>query len=168
MSSSTVTSTPPSLKGTDTKLPFFISRKQDRTNQDHGRIEIGATTRIKTTVCRKSGAAAHPADHTVPHQWLDGNRGSRLDRQLRHDGWRDLRPYDRTPVNGWLLGGLLQHYGFPLHKTCYLVSGFTEGFRLRLDSSVAAIAQEVSSHSSHSKSNHKSARVNPKAIEDKL
>ncbi len=94
----------PHFKGQTPNCPF-VSRKHDRTNQDQWRIQIGATTRIKMTVCRKSGAAAHPADRTVPHQWLDGNRCSRLDRQLRHNGWMDLQPSDRTPVNGRLLGG---------------------------------------------------------------
>ncbi len=58
--------------------------------------------------------------------------------------------------------------GYPPHKTQYIVSGFTEGFRLRLDTHIPAIACETSSHTSHSKSNHKLARVNPKAIKDKL
>ncbi len=65
-------------------------------------------------------------------------------------------------------GLMLQHYGYPIHKIRYLVNRFTEGFRLRLDSQAAVIAQEAISYTSHSKSNHKSARVNPNAIEEKL
>ncbi len=72
-------------------------------------------------------------------------------------------------MKGILLGGgLLKQYGYPPHKTQYLVYSFTEGFRLRLDSHIPAIARKASSHTSHSKSNHKSAQVIPKAIEDKL
>ncbi len=56
----------------------------------------------------------------------------------------------------------------PYTKHRYLVSGFTEGFKLRLDSPVADIAREISSHLPHSKSNNKSARVNLNAIEEKL
>ncbi len=52
-------------------------------------------------------------------------------------------------------------------KTEYLVKGFTEGFHLRLDSSVEPIAMEIGRSKSQSISNHKSARVNPVAVEEK-
>ncbi len=69
------------------------------------RIETGATTRTKTTVCRKSGTMDHPTDRATRPTWHDDSRDSSLDSKLWHDGWRDLQPSDRSPVKGLMLGG---------------------------------------------------------------
>ncbi len=48
------------------------------------------------------------------------------------------------------------------------MSGFTHGFHLRLDSSVACICLDQLCNKQRVKSSHKSARVNPRAVEEKL
>ncbi len=68
----------------------------------------------------------------------------------------------------WGGEGLLQWYGYDSHKMEYLVKGFMEVFHMRLDTSVEPIVADISGSKSRSKSNHKSARLNAKAVEDKL
>ncbi len=67
-----------------------------------------------------------------------------------------------------MLEGLLLHHVYDRTKTQYLVSGFREGFHLRMSSSVSSLAKNITKNKSSTTSNHKSARANPKAVEDKL
>ncbi len=118
----------------------------------------------------KSGAIPLHARKMVV-QWNDGQRVSRLEPELLDVGWRGLQPSDRTPIKGHVLGGgrgLRRRHGYDPHKTDYLVKGFTEGFHLRLDAPVHLIAEDLTTTSLLTKSNHKSARVNPEAVGTKL
>ncbi len=127
-----------------------------------------AITKTKTNEYQRSGTVGHHA-HKSAEKWLHGARGTRLDPKLMDEGWRCLKHPDRTPVNGLILGGgLLQRCGYDQHKTDYLVKGFREGFHLRLDTSVEQIVMGIGRSMSRSKSNHKSARVYPMAVEEKL
>ncbi len=43
--------------------------------------------------------------HKSAEKWLERDRGSRLEPKLMDEGWKGLKPSDRTPVNGHSLGG---------------------------------------------------------------
>ncbi len=57
----------PLIKGQMPNCPFACWR-QKRTCLDPEKIETGTTTKIGTTMYRKSGAVAHPADRATPHK----------------------------------------------------------------------------------------------------
>ncbi len=63
-----------------------------------------AITKTKTIEYQRSGAVGHHT-HKLDEKWLDGARGSRLDPKLMDEGWRGLKPSDRTLVNGLILAG---------------------------------------------------------------
>ncbi len=77
-------------------------------------------------------------------------------------------PSQRTPIKYEKLGELLKAEGYDKQKTNYLVSGFKDGFRLRLDRKTEELAQQQLDMGQQPVQNHKSASRKPVEVELKL
>ncbi len=76
-------------------------------------------------------------------------------------------PSHRTPIKYEKLGELLKAEGYDKQKTYYLVSGFKDCFRLRLDRTTEELTQQLDS-GQQPVQNHKSASRKPVEVELKL
>ncbi len=77
-------------------------------------------------------------------------------------------PSQRTPIKYEKLGKLLKAEGYEEQKTTYLVSGFKDGFRLRLDRTMEELSQQQLDRGQQPVQNHKSADRKPGKVELKL
>ncbi len=78
-----------------------------------------------------------------------------------------MRPHQRTPVKFALLGLLLAASDYEICTRHYLVKGFRQGFRLRLDRPVNQITLDRMSNKRMVKGN-KTALDSPQAVEAML
>ena len=126
---------------------------------------------VKRAIC-DTGATPSPHHHRhegIQHQiWEGGKQKSKLNRSLLDKNWRDMDPHQRTPVKYSRLGEFLKEAGYSAKKTQYLVKGFEQGFRLRLDRSVAQLAADREKNTRKVSGNNKTSIANPKAVEAKL
>ncbi len=67
-------------------------------------------------------------------------------------------PSQRTPIKYEKLGELLKAEGYDKQKTNYLVSGFKDSFRLRLDRTTEELVQQLD-RGQQPVQNHKSASL---------
>jgi hypothetical protein len=132
---------------------------------------IGPTT---DTSKRGGGNSRHLVPvpgHIVPSATLTvfQDRGCpALPPNLLDRNWETLLPSDRTPVNYLALQSLLQETLYDPTKTNYLIDGFRDGFRLRMDRSVEQACHDRLSSKSKFKFNHKSATDKPQIVVDKI
>ncbi len=77
-------------------------------------------------------------------------------------------PSQRTPIKYERLSELLKAEGYDVQKTNYLVNGFRDGFRLRLDRTTKELAQQQLARGQQPVQNHKSASRRPVEVELKL
>ncbi len=78
-------------------------------------------------------------------------------------------PSQRTPIKYEKLGDLLKAEGYDEQKATYLVSGFKDSFRLRLDRMTEELAQQQQlDRGQQPVQNHKSADRKPGEVELKL
>ncbi len=127
------------------------------------------TTRIKMNGDLRNGDIPNPPGHISIQQngWMiQGGHTWNPASWTKLGGISNLRR--EHPSKAMYLGGLLRWHGYDPNKTDYLVKGFTEGFHLWLDASVQCIADDIRETPLWAKSNQKSARVNPVAVETKL
>ncbi len=77
------------------------------------------------------------------------------------EAWRQVWPHQRTPVKFALLGLLLTASDYNTNSTYYLVEGFRQGFRLRLNILIDQIALDRMNNKRVVKGNNKTALGNP-------
>ncbi len=120
-------------------------------------------------VCDKDRGASLPSARSgltlcgvMPDQvWERGKRSSSLDTNLLDEDWREVQPHQRIPVNADHLESLLEASAYGKTKSGYLVDGFRQGFRLRLDRSIHLLVRDRTANARWVGGN-KTALANPK------
>ncbi len=79
-----------------------------------------------------------------------------------------MQPHQRTPVKFATMGTMLAEAGYYAARTHYLVEGFRQGFRLRLDRTIPQVVYNRKSNARRVQGNNKTALSNPLAVEEKL
>ncbi len=86
---------------------------------------------------------------------------STLDAVLLDQDCLNVMPHQWMPVNAGHLLALLVEAGYDNDKTRYLVDGFMQGFRLRLDRQIHQIVKDRQANIRMVKGNNKMALTNP-------
>ncbi len=100
--------------------------------------------------------------------WEGGKTSSCLTDDLRDEDWRKVKPHQRTPVKFATMGTMLADAGCDAARTHYLVGGFRQGFRLRLDWTITQVVHNRKNNVRRVQGNNKTALTNPLAVEEKL